>query len=336
MNDIINILGLEDDTIKICSVIIEGSTKEITIEKVITPMYCPICGCRMHSNGPKTRRVNHPIFQDGYKTVLLLKQRRWICTGCKHSMADEFRFVNKYKHSTSATDFLVLEALKDLNHTVSDVARQFNLSDTQVHRIFERYVDMKRLPLSEVICIDEVHTEAVSYSKYSMIILDFLTGQPIDILPSRQTRDTESYFANIPIEERRKVKYIITDMYNPYLALTSKYFPNAECAIDSYHVVQWILHRIDLTLIAMRKYFKHRDDQLKDLRLQEHHPLPESWVSNEYYLLTKHRWVMLKNQDNIDYNMPSHKDYHFGFHMDTYMYEDYFFAIDPSMKPVRD
>jgi len=336
MNNIINILGLEDDSVNILNIAIEGTTKEFTIEKKLVPMYCPSCGCRMYSKGVKTRTVKHPVFQDGYHTILKVRQRRWKCTSCNYSAPDTFRFLDKYKQSTNATDFLILEELRDLNSTVVDVAAKFNVSDAHVHRIFERYVDMKRLPLSEAICIDEVHTEAVSYSKYSMVIMDFITGQPIDILPSRQSRDTEAYFSSIPIQERRAVKYVVTDMYNQYLALTSRYFPNAVCAIDSYHVVQWILHRIDLTLIALKKHFRQRDEAYKAARLAEHKPVRENWISDEVYLLNKHRWVMLKNRDNIDYTMPAHKDYHFGFFMDTYRYEDYFFRIDPSMEPVRD
>jgi transposase len=114
--------------------------------------------------------------------------------------------------------------LKYLNNLVRDVARKLNVSDTYVHQTFDRYVDMKRLPLTEAICIDEVHTETVSYSRYSMIILDFITGQAIDMLPSRQKRDTSDYFASIPIKERMNVKYLITDMYNSYLAFADTSF----------------------------------------------------------------------------------------------------------------
>lgn len=187
MNDIINLLGLEDETVKIIDVSIADGCKTITAEKILYDHYCPSCGCRMYSRGVKVRTVNHPVFQDGFKTILKLRHRRWRCKACGLSFADDFKFVDRYSHSTNVTDLLILE-------------------------------DMKRLPLSEVICIDEVHTEAVSYSKYSMIILDFITGQPIDMLPSRQKRDTEEYFSSIPIRERRKVKYLVTDMYNPYLA----------------------------------------------------------------------------------------------------------------------
>ncbi|MCF0186900.1 MAG: ISL3 family transposase [Bacteroidaceae bacterium] len=336
MNDITNILGLEDSSIDILSVTVEGSTREFTIEKKLVPVYCPACGCRMYSKGIRVRTVNHPIFQDGYRTVLKVRQRRWRCTGCDYSTADDFRFLSKYKHSTNATDFMILDALKDLNNSVVDVARMFNVSDAHVHRVFGRYVDMQRLPLSEAICIDEVHTDSVSYSKYSMVIYDFVSGQPIDILPSRQKRDTEQYFSSIPIEERKQVKYVITDMYNPYLSLTRLYFPNAVCAIDSYHVVQWILHEINNILIKLLKNRKAMDQEYRDKRLAEGNPVRENWVSDAVYLLSKHRWVILRNRDNIDYTMPSHRDYHFGFQMDTYRYEDFFLRIDPDMEPIRD
>lgn len=210
----------------------------------------------MYSRGKKIRTVNHPIFQDGLKTILKVHQRRWRFSMCGLSFADDFPFINKYKHSTDITDFLIINDLKDLNNSVRDVARKFNISDTYVHQTFDQYVDMKRLPLTEAICIDEVDTETVSYSRYSMIILDFITGQPIDMLPSRQKRDTSDYFTSIPIKERMNVKYLITDMYNPYLAFADTYFPNAVCAIDSYHVVQWILHHINLLLIKLTKIFK--------------------------------------------------------------------------------
>ena len=336
MNDIINILRLEDDSVNVIDVTIAGDTRTVSLEKKLEPVYCPSCMCRMYSRGKKIRTVNHPIFQDGLKTILKVHQRRWRCNMCGLSFAEDFPFINKYKHSTDITDFLIINDLKDLNNSVRDVARKFNVSDTYVHQTFDRYVDMKRLPLTEAICIDEVHTETVSYSRYSMIILDFITGQPIDMLPSRQKRDTSDYFTSIPIKERRKVKYLITDMYNPYLAFADTYFPNAVCAIDSYHVVQWILHRINLLLIKLTKIFKERDEQYIEQRKAEHKPVSEGWKSDEVYLLQNHRWVMMKNVDKIDYTKPSHRDKHFGYNMDAYRYENLFFKIHPDLREIRD
>jgi transposase len=63
--------------------------------------------------------------------------------------------------------------------------------------------------------------------KYALVIQDFYTGDPIDVLRSRRNNVTEPYFVSLPVEERNNVKYLLTDMYNPYLLYIDKYFPNA-------------------------------------------------------------------------------------------------------------
>ena len=38
---------------------------------------------------------------------------------------------------------------------------------------------------------------------------------------------TEPYFTSIPPEKRNSVKFLISDMYNPYISYVDKHFPNA-------------------------------------------------------------------------------------------------------------
>ena len=84
--------------------------------------------------------------------------------------------------------------------------------------------------------------------RYALVIQDFHTGDPIDLLRSRRSNVTEPYFASIPPDKRKQVKYLISDMYNPYLAYVEKYFPNAVPVVDSFHVIQWITLSIDTIL----------------------------------------------------------------------------------------
>ena len=44
--------------------------------------------------------------------------------------------------------------------------------------------------------------------------------------------ETEKYFSYYPKEVREKVKFIVIDMYNPYILLIQEYFPNAIIIID--------------------------------------------------------------------------------------------------------
>ena len=80
MNSITDLLDLEDEDIFISDTSIKDNVKTLTLETHLTSHYCPCCGFRMHSRGVKTRKVNHPILQDGYELILLLKQRRLRCT----------------------------------------------------------------------------------------------------------------------------------------------------------------------------------------------------------------------------------------------------------------
>ena len=338
MNSITELLNLEDSDIFISDITIQGTTKFLTLETKLYSHFCPSCGFKMHSKGIKKRTIKHPILQDNYELILILKQRRWKCTNpeCNYDISDTFRFVNKRRRTTNATDMLIVYAYRNLMETTTSIAARFHVSDTHAHEVFDRYVKMDRLLLTDAICIDEVYLDMDEYCKYALIIQDFHTGDPIDLLRSRRANVTEPYFVSIPIEERNGVKYLISDMYNQYISYVDKYFPNAVSVIDSFHVIQWIIRMIDNYIRQLLKKFRQRDRELEEkLSLEEQRPvsLPQS---DEVYLLQKYRWLVLANQSSITYHADPRIDSHFRCLMNTYDYEDALFRIDPNLKDFRD
>lgn len=209
MNTITELLNLEDSDVYISDIKIEGTQKIITLETHPSIHFCPQCDFRMHSRGVKQRKINHPILQDTYECVLLLKQRRWKCTNplCNYSFNESFNFVGKRKRNTNATEMLIVNEFKDLSMSAARIAEKFNVSDTYAIQTFEKYVNLDRLPLSDIISIDEVHVDLDDFCKYALVIQDFYTGEPIDLLRSRRQNVTEPYFVSIPREERNQVKY---------------------------------------------------------------------------------------------------------------------------------
>ena len=123
MNSITDLLDLEYANISISSIDIEGQTKTIYLESAPEAHFCHCCGFRMHSRGTMNRKINHPILQDNYKLVLILKQHRLRCTNpdCLYDISDSFKFVSK----------------------------RFHVSDTYAHDVFDRYVKLDRLPLTD-------------------------------------------------------------------------------------------------------------------------------------------------------------------------------------------
>ena len=338
MYSITNLLDLEDADVKITDVQIQGHIKTVFLESAVTAHFCPVCSCRMHSRGIKKRKINHPILQDNYELILILSQRRWRCTNpeCLYDISESFKFVNKNRRTTNATDMLIVNAYKNLMETSASIAKRFHVSDTYAHEVFDRYVKLDRLPLSDAISIDEVFIDMDDNCKYALVIQDFHTGDPIDLLRSRRANVTEPYFVSIPPAERYAVKYLISDMYNQYIAYVDKYFPNAIPVVDSFHVIQWITRMIDNYIRQLLKKFRQRDHEYQErLSWEEQRPvsLPPS---DEVYLLQKYRWLILANQSNIQYHADPRIDSHFRVLMNTYDYEDALFRIDSNLREYRD
>lgn len=338
MNSITDLLDLEDSDIIISDISIQGTSKTLTLETRPVPHFCPSCGFKMYSRGIKQRTINHPILQDNYSLTLILKQRRWRCTNpqCRYDMSEAFKFVNKQRRTTNATDMLIVSAYRNLMETSASIAGRFHVSDTHAHEVFDRYVKMDRLPLTDAVSVDEVHLDMDEYCIYALVIQDFHTGDPIDLLRSRRSNVTEPYFVSIPMEERAAVKYLISDMYNPYLSYVDKYFPNAVPVVDAFHVIQWITRLIDNYIRQLLKKFRQRDKEYQD-RLSYEAQKPVSLpLSDEVYLLQKYRWLILSNQSNIKYHSDPRMDPHFHCLMNTYDYEDALFRIDPKLRDFRD
>ena len=285
MNSITELLNLEDADIFISNISINGTKKILTLETKPIRHFCPVCGFKMYSRGIKVRTINHPVLQDGYELVLKLKQRRWRCTNtpCSYTINESFNFVDKRKRNTNATDMLIIHAFRDLSVSASSIASKYKVSDTYVLDTFDRYVKMDRLPLSDIISVDEV-------------CLDL----------------------------------------DPYINWVNRYFPNAVSVVDSFHVIQWITHKLDLYIRELIKNFKKRDRDAYTANggiIDEHTFIP---ASREVYLLQKYRWLILANHSSITYHSDLRMDTRLHCLMNTYDYEDSLFMIDPNLRELRD
>ena len=165
----------------------------------------------MHSRGIKIRTINHSIIQDGYELQIKLKQRRWRCTNpqCKYETNENFKFVDKQKRNTNATDMIIINAFRNLNESAVSIANQFHVSDTYVLETFSKCVKLDRLPLSDIISVDKVFLDMDEYCKYAVV--------------------------------------------------------------DSFHAIQWILHKIDMYIRTLIREFKQRDR----IEYQQRHPYEE-------------------------------------------------------------
>ena len=84
-------------------------------------------------------------------------------------------------------------------------------------------------------------------------VCDAKTGKTIDLVLDRTKGNLEKYFSYYLEDARLKVKYVVMDMYKPYIGLIKKMFPKALIIIDMFHIVQLISRSLNKTRIKIMK-----------------------------------------------------------------------------------
>ena len=114
--------------------------------------------------------------------------------------------------------------------------------------------------IPEAICIDEF---TFKKKTFAFNICDGKTGKIVDLIEDRSTYNLEKYFSHYTEEARKRVKFVVMDMYKPYVGLIKKYFPNALIIIDLFHIVQLISRSLNKTRINTMKENKVDKNKFK-------------------------------------------------------------------------
>lgn len=78
-------------------------------------------------------------------------------------------------------------------------------------------IKLDKLPLLDLISIDEVHVDLDEYCKYALIIQNFYTEEPIDLLQSRRQNVTEPYFVPFPAKNQMGAGLNLDNQIDKYL-----------------------------------------------------------------------------------------------------------------------
>lgn len=131
--------------------------------------------------------------------------------------------------------------------------------------------------LPKVLSFDEFKSVKSADGAMSFHLCNGLTGQTIDIVEDRRLSSLLKYFSYYSHKARNKVKFIVIDMYSPYISLIKTMFPNAQIIIDKFHLVQLVSRALNKTRIRLMK------------------------KSNANYKKLKRYWkLLLKSRDEID------------------------------------
>lgn len=271
LNYIIDILNLKEKNIIFKeNFYYETKIKDIThkiFEGYLSyqPDCCPRCGVvfdnKFEKHGFITSNIKIPDVS-GFKSILKLHKQRYLCKHCNKaftlstSIVDFGCFISNNTKYKIACDLMKKRSEKD-------IALDNNVSPNTVERIMDSYYETQKIYkhyLPEALSFDEFKSVKSADGAMSFHICNAITGQTIDIVEDRRLDNLIKYFFYYSYKARSRVKFIVIDMYSPYISLIKKMFPNASIVIDKFHLTQLISRSLNKTRIIImnknKKYYR--------------------------------------------------------------------------------
>lgn len=222
------------------------------------PPFCPKCGIvfddKFEKHGFITSNIKIPDIS-GFKSILRLHKQRYLCKHCNKAFTLTTNVVNYGCFISNNTKHKIACDLTK-KRSEKDIALDNNVSSNTVERIMDSYYETQKLYkhyIPEVLSFDEFKSVKSADGAMSFHMCDGITGHTIDIVEDRRLDNLIKYFSYYDYKARSKVKFIIIDMYSPYISLIKKMFPNAKIIIDKFHLTQLISRSLNKTRINAMK-----------------------------------------------------------------------------------
>ena len=225
--------------------------------------FCPKCGC-INENTIIKKGTKKCLIQINkmaeITSYLELDKQVYKCKNCNHKIVAQSNIIDYRCRISNNVKLAILNCAKEMR-SKSLIARFYNVSDNTVQSIFDTvfYNDtVYKDYLPKAICIDEF---TFKKKTYAFIICNAKNGKTIDLVLDRTTNNLDKYFSHYTEKARKRVKFVVMDMYSPYIDLIKKWFPNAEIIIDLFHIVQLLTKSLNKTRINVMN--ENKDDRNK-------------------------------------------------------------------------
>ncbi len=262
-NCILNMLEIKDKNIifddNFCKdEIINGMRSKVYCAKLSYRIEkCDNCGSNiLHKHGSIT--TLNKIVGRVFNEYLKLNKQRYKCQECNKTYTCKTDIIKENCYISELTKLAIFVDLRK-KKSLTDIAKDFNVSTSTVSRVLDKLYDNHKLDfnyLPQSLCFDEFKSTKNIKGKMSFIYCDAKTSEIIDILEDRKLDYLIKYFMYFTVKARMGVKRIVIDMYSPYISLIKTCFPNAKIVIDKFHVVQLVNRSFNKTRIDITKKFK--------------------------------------------------------------------------------
>jgi transposase len=215
----------------------EGSIIRVLPDKRFVPV-CARCGTptrRIHST--KDRLIRDLNIAES-RVWLQCAVRKLDCRSCGRFRVENLEFVEAGERITKRLARYVYDLCQRM--PVTDVARHTGLDPKTVKTVDKRFLteELGRIDFSgtHVLGVDEIAERKGHH--YLTIVLNFETGQVLYVGKKRRARTLKKFFRMLSRRQRRGIRAVVIDMWDPYIKAIHHYCPAARIVFDLFHVKQ--------------------------------------------------------------------------------------------------
>ncbi len=247
---------------------------------------CHKCGRpATKSNGvAPIRMVRHlPIFDK--PVYLRIKPLRYSCEYCNDHLTttEQYDWCDRNATTTKGLEEYLMRQL--IHSTIEDVSKKDKISCKAVQTVLDRQVNCQvnwnKISAVDTVGIDEIALRKGHSSYMTVISAKTKSDQlfVLAVLPGRSKEDVKSFLESIPVDIKRGIKSVCTDMYDGYVTAAIEVFGSQALVIDRYHVSK--LYRKPLDHLRVREMARLKRE------------LPEA----EYSKLEGMMWILRKQHE---------------------------------------
>jgi transposase len=255
-----------------------------TVEKKELPYMCTKCGWIKSEYDPNSanfkphqtkERVVSDISMHGKAVRLVIRHRRYKCPACGGTFYEWLDSVDRNDKVTKR----LKEHIKKLalKKPFLNIAEEYGISHTTVGRYFDEFIAEqekdRHLIAPKVLGIDEAHLNKTMRGVFT----DTENNILLEITPDNLKRTIKATIQSM--EGYKNIEVATVDMNLGYKYAVNDLVPDAFVVIDKFHVVQYA------------------QKALNDIRKKVKEGLPK----DERRFLTKDRWVLLRNKEDLQW-----------------------------------
>jgi transposase len=244
---------------------------------------CPRCltvSTKLHEE--EERSVRHLDIW-GMKTVVHFPNRRFDCDECGKPFTEKLEWIEPQRRQTSAFEMHIYERVKHKTPR-KQVALQEGLHEASVADIFKKQAKRAARQSKDgklrILGVDEIAVRK-GHKQYALVLSDLERRRVIAVRPNRLKETFEQWVESLTEEQRRAIKVVSMDMWEPYRQVVRKWLGHAKIVADRFHVMKQLNHQIDLMRRSMQRQAQKEGNETL------------------YQALKGSRWVLLKNRREL-------------------------------------